>query len=201
MDQPTEPVSSYGPSSRHGDRWLARPQRRGLPQGTVRTVAVVVVGVLGQDRPKLSVSENEHPVQDFTPDGADPPLRMGIRPRRPHRREKHLDRFVGEDRVERGGELGVPIADQEPAPADAVLQAQEQGTGLLATTLRLGGCEGHAEQVDPAAGHLQHHQHLPPLQDHGVDGAAVHRQHPVGLGAEDLLAGDRRPLGRRPGGG
>ena len=40
MDRPTEPIWSYDPSSRHDDRWLARPQRRRLPQGAVRTMHV-----------------------------------------------------------------------------------------------------------------------------------------------------------------
>ena len=40
MDQPTEPISSYDALSRHDDRWLARPERRRLPQGACQTLAI-----------------------------------------------------------------------------------------------------------------------------------------------------------------
>jgi hypothetical protein len=39
--------------SRHQDNWLAGSEWRCLPQGAVRTVAVVMVGVVGQHRPQL----------------------------------------------------------------------------------------------------------------------------------------------------
>ena len=69
-------------------------------QGAVRSVAVVVVDVLGQHGLQLSTSEDEHPVQHLTPNGADPSLRVGIRPWRPHRRAQHLDSLGREDRVD-----------------------------------------------------------------------------------------------------
>ena len=103
MDRPTEPIWSYDPSSRHDDRWLARPQRRRLPQGTVRTVVVVMIDVLGQDSLEMPASQDQHPVQCLTPNGADPALRVGVRPRRPHRCAQHLESLGGEDRVEGGG--------------------------------------------------------------------------------------------------
>ena len=40
-----------------------------------------MVGVLGQHRSQLPTAEDEHPVQHLTPNGADPPLRVGVRPR------------------------------------------------------------------------------------------------------------------------
>jgi hypothetical protein len=52
MDQPTESISSHDAPSRHGDRWFGRPERGCLPQGAVRTVDVVVIGILGQHRPQ-----------------------------------------------------------------------------------------------------------------------------------------------------
>jgi len=50
MDQPTDPIPSHDPPGRQHDRWFGRPQRRRLPQGAVRPVAVVVIDVLGQHR-------------------------------------------------------------------------------------------------------------------------------------------------------
>jgi hypothetical protein len=114
MDQPTEAISSHDPRRRRHDNWLAGLKGRRLRQGAVRAVQVVMVDVLGQYSLQLPASHDQHPVQHLPPNATDPPLRIGIRPRRPHRRGEHLDRLGGEDGVERGGELGVPIADQEP---------------------------------------------------------------------------------------
>jgi hypothetical protein len=95
-------------SSPAAPRQLARRAQGAAPaQGAVRTVAVVVIDVLGQHGLQLSTSEDEHPVQHLTPNGADPSLGVGIRPWRPHRRGEHLESLGGKDRVERGGELGV----------------------------------------------------------------------------------------------
>jgi hypothetical protein len=82
MDQPTESISPHDPPSRRDDRWLAPPERRQLPQGAVRTMHVVMVGILGQHQPQLPASHDEQPVQHLAPNRADPPIRIGIRPRR-----------------------------------------------------------------------------------------------------------------------
>ncbi len=81
MDQPTDPISPHDSPGWLDDRWLGRPERRRLPQGAVRTVAVVMVGILGQHRPQLPASDNEDSVQHLTPNRAHPPLRVGVRPR------------------------------------------------------------------------------------------------------------------------
>jgi hypothetical protein len=54
MDQPTESISSHDASSRQDDRWFGRPERWWLPQDAVRAVHVVMIGVLGQHRPRHS---------------------------------------------------------------------------------------------------------------------------------------------------
>jgi len=104
----------------------------------VRPVAVVVVGVPGQHRPQVPASEYQHPVRQPTPDAAHPSLRVGVRPWRPHRRGQHVDRLGGEDRVERAGELRIPIAEHEPEPTDPLLKAHEQVAGLLGHPLLWG---------------------------------------------------------------
>jgi hypothetical protein len=138
MDQPTKAISSQDLPSGCQANWLAGPKRRCLPQCPVRAVQVVVVGVLGQHRHQLPTSEDEHPVQQLPPDAAHPPLCVGVRPWRPHRRAQHPDPFSCEDPVERGGELGVPVADEKPDLADAVLEGHEQVAGLLGDPLPAG---------------------------------------------------------------
>jgi hypothetical protein len=59
------------------------------------------------------------------------------------------------------------------------------------------GCGVTPRTWTRAAGHLQHEQHVQPLQKHGVDREEVHRQHALGLCPEELPPGQRRPLGRR----
>jgi hypothetical protein len=72
MDQPTEPISSHDSPSRHEGRWFAGPERWRLPQGAVRTVAVVVVGVFGQHSPQLPASQDQHRQQLLDQVGYDP---------------------------------------------------------------------------------------------------------------------------------
>jgi hypothetical protein len=79
-----------------------------------------MVGVLGQHPPQLPTADDQHPVQQLPSDGADPPFGVGVGPRRPHRRAQHPDPLGREHRVERGGELGIPIPDEKPELADAV---------------------------------------------------------------------------------
>ena len=138
MDQPTEPIPSRNPSAWQDDMWFGGPERWRLPQGAVRAVAVVMIGILGQHRPQLPTPEDEHPVQHLPPNGTNPPLRIGIRPRRSHRRAQHRQSLGGEDGVECGGELRVPIADQKPEPVDAIIETHEQVTGLLGHPLPTG---------------------------------------------------------------
>jgi hypothetical protein len=56
--------------------------------------------------------DDQRPVEQFPAEGADPPFGDRVRLRRPNRRTDDTDRFGGEDRVKRGGDLGVPVADQ-----------------------------------------------------------------------------------------
>jgi hypothetical protein len=91
----------------------------------VRAVAVVLVGVLGQHQSQLPASEDQHPIQQLTPNRAHPPLRVGVGPWRPYRRAQPPDPLRREDGVERGGELGVPIAEHEPEPAEVVADLHE----------------------------------------------------------------------------
>jgi hypothetical protein len=104
-------------------------------------------------------------------------------------------RLGGNDRVERGRELPVPIADQEPELPDAVFEAHEQVAGLLRHPLSQ-WTRCHTEHVDPAGADLDHEQHLQPLEEHGVDGEQVHRQHTLGLRPQELPPWDGRPLRR-----
>jgi hypothetical protein len=91
MDQPTKVISSHHPPRRRQNNGLAGLEWRRLPQRAVWAVAVVMVDILGQYRPQLPAAQDQHPIQDLPPNRAHPPLRVGVGPRRPHRRAQHLD--------------------------------------------------------------------------------------------------------------
>jgi hypothetical protein len=78
MDQPTESISAHNPSGRQDDRWFGWPEWWGLPQGAVWAVDVAVIGELGQHRRQVLASEDQDPIQHFTPNGADPALGDGV---------------------------------------------------------------------------------------------------------------------------
>jgi hypothetical protein len=90
----------------------------------MRTVPVVVSNVLSQHRAQLPAADDQHSDQHLPPNRADPPLGEGVRPRWLHRRAQHPDPFAGEDRVERGSEPRVTIADQESEPAGMLAKLQ-----------------------------------------------------------------------------
>jgi hypothetical protein len=58
---------------------------------------------------------------------------------------------AGEDRVEGGGELAVPVADQEPELIGSVAKVDEQVAGLLGDP-GAGGVGGDPGEVDAATG-------------------------------------------------
>jgi hypothetical protein len=78
----------------------------------VAASVVVVVDVLGHDDACVSFAGNEHPVCALGPCRPHEPLSDHVHKRRLRRRRDHFDPAGGEDRVERGRELGIPVPDQ-----------------------------------------------------------------------------------------
>jgi hypothetical protein len=70
--------------------------------------------VLGQDRPQMPLAEDQHPVGDLGPGGEHEPFRVSVRARAPGRGLHGFDTGIGQDGVERRGELPGSVADQEP---------------------------------------------------------------------------------------
>ena len=95
------------------------------------SVAVVVLDVLVDHGSEMATTEDEHPVQTFTPDSADEALSEGVRPGRPDRSPDDPDALGAEDLVESGCELGVAIADQERDRSGSLGELMGQIPGLL----------------------------------------------------------------------
>ncbi len=86
----------------------------------VRSVAVVVVDVVGDESLELAAVPDDGPIQELAAKGADPSLREGVGHRHPHRGLEHLDVFGSEDLVEAGSELGCTVAHQRLAAGKGV---------------------------------------------------------------------------------
>ena len=95
MDQPTETVVPDHPPTEATVGTAGWSQWWRLPQRPMGPMAVVVLGILTQQPDQVPTSKNKHPIQALTTHRAHPPLRVGIRPRCPHRRDQHLDPFGG----------------------------------------------------------------------------------------------------------
>ena len=140
----------------------------------MRPVVVEVLLELAECCCRVPLIDKEDAVEEFAADGADEAFGDGVGPRRPHRRLDDLDAAAGEDGVERGGELGVAIPDEEPVPPAGVVEVHGQVTGQLGQP-RSGGVGGDSEDVDAAGGVLDDEERVQPLQCDGVDMEQVNR--------------------------
>jgi hypothetical protein len=105
----------------------------------------------------------------------------GVGPRRPDGTADHLDTISAEHGVEAGRELGVAVADQELASAEAIRQFPR-----ALGDPRLGRVGGDARQMDPPDAVFNEDEHVDASEQHGVDGEEVTGQDACGLGFEEL---------------
>ncbi len=88
-------------------------------------------------------------IEALLADGVDESLGVRFRTRRTDRSAHGLDTDRGEYLVEAGGELGVPVADEEPESPAGILQVRGEIAGHLCDpwTVRVGG--GSEDVHDP----------------------------------------------------
>jgi hypothetical protein len=158
---------------------------------------VIVAGELGHRLAEMPFAEDQHMIQALPAKRAHEPLGRCVRTRRPDRRLDDSHGIPGEDIVEGRGELAVPVADQEPEPAGAVVEIDQQVAGLL------GGpgpdrVRGDAEDVHGPGLELQREQHIQALQQHSIDVQEVTGQYAGCLSGQELPPGRRRPPRRGP---
>jgi hypothetical protein len=142
---------------------------RVLIQALVRAVVIEMAHVTVKNNAGVSFVVDQQPVGALGADAADEPFRIAVRLRHTGRDLDHGDAFGAEDGVERGGELGVPIADQEAEGADLITEVHQQGAGNLGGPGG-GGVNGHAEEMHPAGADLHDEQHVQAAQGEGVEG-------------------------------
>ena len=115
MQKAAEPIPSVNPN-RHCDRGRGRRiriLRCALVQTAVRSVTVEVLDVLAEHMAQMALSKDEQPVQALPAERSDPALTDGVGARRPDGGADDSDALGAKHLVERRGELGVAIPDQE----------------------------------------------------------------------------------------
>jgi hypothetical protein len=114
-------------------------------------MVIEVVLVLREYRGRMPLIDDQDPVQQLPADAAYESFGDRVRPRCADGCSDHLDSDRGEHSVERGGELGVPVADEEPEVPTDVVEADRQLAGLLGQPFA-GRVGGDCEDVDVAGG-------------------------------------------------
>jgi hypothetical protein len=98
---------------------------------SMRPMPVVVRRIPGKHAAQVSFPDDQHSVGEFGADAQHEAFGEAVRSRASRRDLDHVDARAGERRVERGGELTGPIADQEPEPGDMVTEVHDEVAGLV----------------------------------------------------------------------
>ena len=126
VDQSTEDLAPTQLRKRRRTRWVTTHRRDGRPkaEAAVRAVLVVVLDVAAQDVNKVLAADDQEVVQALSADGPDPAFGDGVGVGRPNRRADDLGTGRAPHIIERPGELGVPVPDQEPERGGTVAAAR-----------------------------------------------------------------------------
>ena len=110
-----------------------------------------MLDIVAQHYVEVAWSGDQDAVEAFAAQRADEAFDDRVRAGCPDRGSDDLDVGAGEDRVERGGELAVPVADQEPEPFGVVREVHEQVADLLGHpgSGRMGGDPGDVRAAAP----------------------------------------------------
>jgi hypothetical protein len=127
-----------------------------------------------QDTDKLLAADDQQLVQALPADRADPALGDGIGVGRLHRCADDLGPGRAPQVVERPGELGVSVADQELEGGGFVIEDGGEVTSLLGNPPP-SRMSSDARQVHPSAGELDEEQDIHSPQEDRVDGEAGRR--------------------------
>jgi hypothetical protein len=111
-------------------------------------VLVAVVLVVAQDLPQTALVPDEGAVQELAAASSDPSLGNRVHAGRLHVAQHGPDPGVGEDRVERGGEVRAAVADHELDPVRLIAEVHEEVAGLLRGP-SFGWMQRDSEDADP----------------------------------------------------
>src|SRR3981081_4561196 len=143
-------------------------------------MGVVMGFVRGEDLAEVAGVEDEYSVEEFSTATANPAFHDRVRTGCLDRSPDDLYALAGEDRVERAGELRVPVADHEPELRRTVAEVHDQVAGLLSDPVR-GGMFGDAEDMYPAGRVLDNRETVQSGEQHGVAMEKIASQSPFSL--------------------
>lgn len=124
------------------------------------------------------------------------PFHDRIHPRRLNRSTDYPGANGTEDLIERGGEAGVPVMQEELHSHRDILQVHEQVPGLLDHP-RMDRVLGGSEDVHPAGAVLNNGKDVDLRSVEQVGGEQFQRRDPLRLGPQEL--GPTSPAATRPG--
>lgn len=173
-------ASDRGVEGDHGGRVVGR---RVLVEALVWPVVIEMVHILVEDGAGMSRVVEQHPVGALLANGPNESFGVTVCLRGLRRDSDHVDAFGGDNGVERGGELGVSVADEEAERGDPFAQVPQQVTGGLGSPGR-GRVGGHTEDVDSSGTDFHRDQDVESAQRDGVEGKEIGGEQPDGLSAE-----------------
>jgi hypothetical protein len=88
----------------------------------VRSSTVVVPNIFREHDTQVPLIADQHVVGEFGSDRPHEPFGETVRPRTTRRNPDHADAHIGQDSIERCGELVGPISDQETELSDAIVK-------------------------------------------------------------------------------
>jgi hypothetical protein len=109
-----------------GDRNRDGPQWSRLCQSLMSSVLVVELLVLAQGTPQVAFIPEQAAIKELVAAGLHPSLHDGVHAGHADAGEHGLDAGVGEDLLDEGGELPIPVSDQIARPAAGVLQIHHE---------------------------------------------------------------------------
>jgi hypothetical protein len=124
---------------------------------------VVVGGVSSKDDPYVLFAEDQDAIGEFGSGRPDEAFCEAVRSWTARRDLHDVNAGVGQDRVERGGELAGSVADEEPEGCGAAVEVHQQVAGLLGGPVS-GRMAGRAEDVHVAAADLHDEEHVDPFK-------------------------------------
>src|ERR1019366_7827609 len=177
-----------------GDRFGQRAARGCLSQSPVRPVPVAGRLVLAQSVQEVALVPDQGAIEELAPAGLYPALHDRVHSGHPDTALDDLQPGIIEDGVERVGELGVAVADQEFRRAAGVFQVHDQVPPELRGPGGR-GVRGGAEDPDPPGGVLDDGEGVQARPGQGADLEEVTGQQGVGLTAQEAGPGQALPSG------
>ncbi|MGO4747139.1 hypothetical protein AB4212_00585 [Streptomyces sp. 2MCAF27] len=142
--------------------------------------SVVVLGVMVEDSTQVSFTGDEESVSALCAGCAYPPFGERVGPGALRRRPDNGCAVAGEDGVERGSELAVPVTDEVPEAPSPLLKVREQIAGKLGDPYA-GRMGGDTQDVNAPRGDLHDEEDIETSEKDGLHMHEIASQQRVGL--------------------